>query len=162
MMGTVRCIFPISHRGTSYGGNFMIRSPSFIGKLNKLVRRDFAQALSAGITLGNHFQFGIGMPQRFPIAAGTSLGTLRHCSDAACRALTRQHGNGALVATDFRGFHADHGVNRSHGYGPRDTRCHGNISLPGQRDVCVGLCCHPHGILLQPVTRPMCYSRVRT
>lgn len=35
MKVTVRCIFPISHRGTSYGGNFMIRSPSFIGKLKK-------------------------------------------------------------------------------------------------------------------------------
>ena len=36
------------------------------------------------------------------------------------------------------------------------------ISLPGQRAACVALCCHPHGILLQPVTRPMCYSRFRT
>jgi len=38
-MGTVRCIFPISHRGTSYGGNFMMRSPSFIGKLGLLIMK---------------------------------------------------------------------------------------------------------------------------
>ena len=70
----------------------------------KLKTPSVAQAHSAGITLGNHFQFGIGMPQRFPIAAGTSARTLRHCSNATCRALTRQHGNGALVATDCVAF----------------------------------------------------------
>jgi hypothetical protein len=143
MMGTVRCIFPISFSGGPLGkrgisscvrwGYFIgkhytrryrrlfcrrtitlrkpIRCPESNGSSSAYDRRlfqtcspRFAQALSAGITLGNHFQFGIGMPQRFPIAAGTSARTLRHCSDATCRALTRQHGNGALVTTDSVAF----------------------------------------------------------
>lgn len=130
MKVTVRCIFPISHRGTSYGGQLHARSPSFIGKLKK----------SPYLARGQHVWIFV-PPARNTPSTGKPANVLQQVSNLASLASVAR--GGYVLPTTLRSLFFFHVSSMSPCIATiSNSKCLASLVVPAA-----------HGVLAQPTQK---------